>query len=98
MYISMLVLLFYSIPTVQKLMMKLTGFGRSSMTNYFLHAIFGFILYYGWGFGLYRYCGPALCLLIGVGMVIVQYCFCRWWLRRHSHGPFEGVWKKLTWI
>ena len=97
-YVSLLVLLFYSIPMAQKLMMKLTNFGRSSMTNYFLQSILGATLYYGWGFGLYRYCGPAISLLIGIGMVFIQYYFCRWWLKTHSHGPFEGLWKKLTWI
>ena len=98
MYVSALVLLFYSIPIVHKFMMKLTNFGRSSMTNYFLQSILGSILYYGWGFGLYRYCGPAISLVIGIGMVLIQYFFCRWWLRTHSHGPFEGLWKRLTWI
>jgi uncharacterized protein len=95
-YVSGLVLLFYSIPIVHKWMMKLTHFGRSSMTNYFLQSILGTLLYYGWGFGLYRYCGPAVSFLIGIGMALIQYFFCRWWLKTHSHGPFEGVWKKLT--
>jgi uncharacterized protein len=98
MYISVLVLLFYSIPKTHNYMMKLTNFGRTSMTNYFLQSILGSILYYGWGFGLYRHCGPAISLLIGIAMVLVQYFFCRWWLSTHSHGPFEGMWKKLTWI
>jgi len=97
-YISGLVLLFYSIPIVHRSMMKLTAFGRSSMTNYFLQSILGALLYYGWGFGLFRYCGPAVSFLIGICMVFIQYQFCRWWLKTHSHGPFEGVWKKLTWI
>jgi uncharacterized protein len=97
-YISILTLLFYSIPAVHKFMMKLTNFGRSSMTNYFLQSILGSILYYGWGFGLFRYCGPAVSFLIGIGMALFQYYLCRWWLKRHNHGPFEGVWKKLTWI
>jgi len=98
MYVSGLVLLFYSIPIIHKFMMELTNFGRSSMTNYFLQSIFGSILWYGWGFGLYRYFGPAISFLIGIGMVFVQYFLCRWWLKTHSHGPFEGLWKKLTWI
>jgi uncharacterized protein len=97
-YVSGLTLLFYSIPIVHKLMMKLTAFGRSSMTNYFLQSVLGAALYYGWGFGLYRYCGPAISFLIGICMAIIQYLFCRWWLKTHSHGPFEGLWKKLTWI
>ena len=97
-YISGLVLLFHSIPIIHKCMMKLTAFGRASMTNYFLQSILGALLYYGWGFGLYRYCGPVISFLIGIGMAFIQYLFCRWWLKKHSHGPFEGVWKKLTWI
>ena len=97
-YVSMLVLLFYTSPSVHRWMMKLTSFGRASMTNYFLQSVLGAMLYYGWGFALYRYCGPAVSLLIGVGMVLVQYYFCRWWFRTRQHGPMEGVWKKLTWI
>ena len=36
--------------------------------------------------------------LAGVGIILVQYAFCRIWLRRHSHGPVEWLWKKLTWL
>lgn len=97
-YVSLSVLLFYSVKRVRDLMMKLTTFGRSSMTNYFLQSVLGALLYYGWGFGLYRYCGPTFSLFIGIGMLIFQYCFCRWWMKRHNHGPMEGLWKKLTWI
>jgi len=97
-YVSMLVLLFYSSKKINRLMIKLTSFGRASMTNYFLQSILGAMLYYGWGFALYRYCGPAVSLLIGVVMIIAQYGFCRWWFKTHSHGPMEGLWKKLTWL
>ena len=97
-YVSILVLLFYSIKRVNRVMMKLTTIGRASMTNYFLQSALGSMLYYGWGFALFRYCGPAFSLLIGVCMVAVQYCFCRWWFKTHDHGPMEGLWKKLTWI
>jgi len=97
-YVSMLVLLFYSSKKINRLMIKLTSFGRASMTNYFLQSILGAMLYYGWGFALYRYCGPAVSVLIGVVMIIAQYGFCRWWFKTHSHGPMEGLWKKLTWL
>ena len=97
-YVSGLVLLFYSSGKVNRLMMKLTTFGRASMTNYFLQSALGAMLYYGWGFALYRYCGPAVSLLIGIGMVTVQYLFCRWWFKIRNHGPMEGLWKKLTWM
>ncbi len=98
MYVSILVLLFYSTNVMNRILTKLTGFGKSSMTNYFLQSMLGAMLYYGWGLGLYRYCGPAVSLLIGVGMFYVQYFFCNWWLKSHTHGPMEGIWKKLTWL
>ena len=28
----------------------------------------------------------------------LQCLFSNIWLKYHSHGPFEGIWKKLTWI
>ena len=97
-YVSILVLLFYSSKRVNQWMMKLTFIGRASMTNYFLQSVLGALLYYGWGFALYRYCGPTVSLIIGVGMVLVQYSFCRWWLKTHKQGPMEGFWKRLTWV
>ena len=97
-YVSLLVLLFYSSKKINHRMIKLTFFGRASMTNYFLQSALGALLYYGWGFALFRYCGPVVSLLIGVGMVTAQYFFCRWWFKTHTHGPMEGLWKKLTWI
>jgi len=97
-YISLLVLLFYSSQRVNRLMMKLTSFGRASMSNYLLHSTLGAVLYFGWGFGLLRYCGSAVSLLIGVGMVLIQYYLSCWWFKTHSHGPMEGLWKKLTWL
>lgn len=97
-YVSLLVVVFYSISRVRKGMMHMAFFGRMSMTNYFLQSILGALLYYGWGLGLHRHCGPAYSFLIGIVMLVGQYVFCRWWISRHSHGPFEGLWKKLTWI
>lgn len=97
-YVSVLALLFYSFQTINRWMLQFTFLGRASMTNYFLQSILGALIYYGWGFALYRYCGFFFSFLIGIGVVVVQYLFCRWWFKTHKHGPMEGIWKKLTWI
>jgi len=97
-YVSMLVLLFYSSQAVNRFMIKMSFLGRASMTNYFMQSFFGAMLYYGWGFALYRSCGPAVSLAIGVVMLLGQYYFCRWWFKTHTRGPMEGFWKKLTWL
>jgi len=97
-YVSMVVLLYYTVETARRLLMNLAFFGRASLTNYFMQSVFGALLWYGWGFGLHRYCGQFFSLLVGVGMVAAQYAFCRWWLKTRTHGPMEWVWKKLTWM
>lgn len=73
-------------------------YGRMSLTNYILQSIVGVTLFYGFGLGLYRYTGATLCLLIALGIFMLQLLFSRWWLSRHRQGPLEWVWKKLTWL
>ena len=69
-----------------------------SLTNYITQSMIGSLLFYGWGFALYKYSGHTLSFAIGVILVIAQYYFCVNWLKTHKQGPFESLWKKLTWI
>jgi uncharacterized protein len=36
-------------------------------------------------------------LALAVAILAVQALFSRWWLARHRYGPFEWVWRCLTW-
>lgn len=96
-YVSGVVLLYYR-TSARKVLLKIAPYGKMSLTNYLTQSIIGGFVFYNWGLGLYRYSGHASSLLLGVLCVVVQYIFCRWWLSRHSHGPFETLWRKLTWI
>lgn len=75
-----------------------TAYGRMSLTNYITQSIIGVTIFYNFGFGLYRYCGPTLSLLIGLAIVSLQICWSRWWLLSHRQGPLEHLWKRLTWL
>lgn len=75
-----------------------TPFGKMSLSNYVMQSVLGSIIYYGFGFGLYKYTGSTYCLLIGIALATLQWFFCNWWLKSHKHGPLEGIWHKLTWI
>ncbi|MCD7914735.1 MAG: DUF418 domain-containing protein [Tannerellaceae bacterium] len=88
---------FYS-TRLKNLLSKLTPYGKMSLTNYITQSIVGSMLFYNWGFGLYRYLGITASLGVGILLFILQLSFCNWWLRSHSHGPFEYFWKKATWI
>ena len=79
-------------------LMWLAPYGKMSLTNYLGQSIIGGFIFYNWGLGLFRYTGHAVALLIGAAVVVAQCFFCRWWLKSHSHGPFETLWRKLTWI
>ena len=96
-YVSGVVLLYYR-TSMRNFLSKIAPYGKMSLTNYLLQSIIGGFVFYNWGLGMYRYSGHASSLLLGVLCVALQYIFCRWWMKRHSHGPFEMVWRKLTWI
>ena len=83
---------------VKKAVSTLQLYGKMSLTNYLGQSIFGSLLFYHWGFELGRYLGITYSFLFGILFVILQMVFCSWWLRHHKHGPFEGLWKRLTWI
>lgn len=96
--VSAVVLLWYAFPAVQRALAGMTAFGRMSLTNYLLQSLLGTAIFYNWGLGLYRHVDVIYGTLIGVGIILVQYLFCRLWLRRFSHGPVEWLWKRATWV
>lgn len=96
--VAAVVLLWYGWPGFRRALHGMTFFGRMSLTNYLLQSLLGGAIFYNWGLGLYRHVDVIYGTLAGVGIILVQYAFCRHWLRRHSHGPVEWLWKKLTWL
>lgn len=95
--VSGVVLLFY-LTRARRALMVIAPYGKMSLTNYLGQSVIGGMLFYGWGFGLYRYSGHAVSLLIGVAVVLLQWAFCRWWLSRHKRGVLEQLWHRATWI
>ncbi len=77
---------------------KLVNFGRMGLSNYLLMSIIGTSLYYGWGLGLYKYCGTSVSLILGMILLMLQMKFSTFWLARYGQGPMEKLWRKLTWI
>ena len=96
-YVSGITWLYHCTKAGKKLIV-IAPYGKMSLTNYMTQSIFGCMLFYGWGFGLYQYCGHTESLLLGIAFVGLQYLFCCWWLKNHKRGPFEELWRKATWI
>ena len=98
MIVSAVVSAWYAFKGVRSTLNHLCTFGRMSLTNYLLQSIIGSFIFCGYGLAFYRLVGITYAVLIGIGMVLCQYIFCRWWFRSHPRGPLEGLWRKLTWI
>ena len=58
--------------------------------------VFGLIVFYG--FGLMGKLGAGLGVLVGVLFCIAQVFFSRAWLARFTMGPFEWLWRSLTYF
>ncbi len=95
--VSGITLLYYT-TSARECLIKIAPYGKMSLTNYLTQSIFGAMLFYNWGFGLYRHCGHTASILMGAAFIVLQYMFCRWWLRSHRRGPFEELWSRATWI
>ena len=96
-YVTCITWLYYC-TNIGKKLIVIAPYGKMSLTNYMTQSILGSMLFYGWGFGLYQYCGHTISLLMGIAFIFMQYIFCRWWLKSHKRGPFEDLWRKGTWI
>lgn len=75
---------------------RLADAGRMALTNYLAQSILCALIFYGFGLGLYgRVTGYQL---YGVVVLIwaLELAWSGWWLRRFQIGPFEWVWRSVT--
>ena len=75
---------------------RLGAVGRMAFTNYLTHTFVCTFLFYGWGLGLFG----KLTRVQQFGVVLVIWIFqlliSPWWLDRFQFGPFEWIWRSLT--
>jgi uncharacterized membrane protein YeiB/mono/diheme cytochrome c family protein len=70
--------------------------GRMALTNYLAQSIIFAILFYGYGFGLFGKLDTSRATVIGITVYALQLWFSAWWLRRYRFGPFEWIWRSMT--
>ncbi|WND02642.1 DUF418 domain-containing protein [Temperatibacter marinus] len=70
--------------------------GQMALTNYLSQSIICAFLFYGFGYGLYgQLYGLDLMTVVGV-IWAIQLIWSPLWLKRYRYGPFEWVWRSLT--
>jgi len=75
---------------------QLAPVGQMALTNYLLQSIICTTLFYGYGFGLFEKITVWQGLLLSFVIFGLQIPFSRWWLAKFNFGPFEWLWRSLT--
>jgi uncharacterized protein len=94
-YASTISLLWIS-NTKHALLSMLAPAGRMGLTNYLMQSFFAVFFFYGIGLGFGASMGPASYLPIFFAFYCFQLLYSYWWMRFFNYGPFEWIWRQLT--
>ncbi len=75
---------------------RLAAVGQMALSNYLMHSIVCTLLFNGYGFGLFDKLQRFELLYVVLGIWIVQTIVSPIWLRHFRYGPFEWLWRSLT--
>jgi len=72
--------------------------GRMALSNYILQSIFYLLIFFYCtnGLKLYGRITMTETYLVAVVLFAAQAIFSKWWLKKHSQGPVEFLWKNLV--
>ncbi|MEX0288454.1 MAG: DUF418 domain-containing protein [Flavobacteriaceae bacterium] len=79
-------------------LLKFAPYGRMALSNYVLQSIIGTALLYGWGMGYLGELRNIYTFLIAFLIIALQMVWSTWWLQKYHYGPFEWLWRSLTYF
>lgn len=91
-----LLMLIYRSRIVPWLMTALARVGQMAFTNYLMQSIICTWFFYGYGFGFYNKLKFHELYYVVLAVWIFQMIFSVIWLRYFLFGPFEWLWRSLT--
>lgn len=91
-----LLMLIYRSRIVPWLMKALANVGQMAFTNYLMQSIICTWFFYGYGFGFYNKLKFHELYYVVFTVWVFQLIFSSIWLRYFRFGPFEWVWRSLT--
>jgi uncharacterized protein len=94
-YISAFVLLTQS-ESWRNRFAPLAAAGRMALSNYLAQSIVCTFIFYSFGLGLYGQVGAFAGLVLSVVIWLMQLPVSMLWLSRFRFGPFEWLWRTLT--
>lgn len=94
-YVSAVTLLWQR-PVFRRRLSVFAPVGRMALTNYLSQTVIMLLVFYPFGGGLIGRTGPAVGLLIALGVYGVQMLWSHAWFMYFQFGPLEWVWRSLT--
>lgn len=91
-----IVMIWYKKGWLLSFQRKIQSVGRMALTNYLMHTFIGTYLFYGYGLGLFNQLDRIELLTMTLGIWVVQIVISDIWLRYFKFGPFEWLWRSLT--
>ena len=96
-YITGIIILYRSLY-FNAILKPLAAMGKMALTNYLLQTVFGLILFYNFGLGLFDKTTPAMNVILAIAIFYIQLKFSQWWLKNYKQGPVEWLWKTFTYF
>ena len=96
-YISLFIRAF-QYPAIQKILKFFNSVGRTSLSNYILQSVFFVLVIFHCTnlFQLYGKITMAQTYLLALVFFVLQTLASYFWLMKHSQGPLETIWKKVS--
>jgi uncharacterized protein len=96
-YITGLTLLSF-LPNWRVRLAPFSKVGKMAITCYLTQTVFGLLLFYHVGFGLFGKTAIWLNWLITIVLFSFQALLCRLWIKKFNFGPVEWLWRSLTYF
>ena len=93
-----LVMLMWKSGLDRTILKPFAAVGQMALTNYLMQTIICTTIFYGHGFGLFGEFERTEQLMVVVGVWIVQLIWSPLWLSKFRFGPFEWLWRSLTYL
>ncbi len=91
-----LIMLIFRSRIAPWLMKGLANVGQMAFTNYLMQSIICTLIFYGYGLCLYNRLQFHQLYYVVAGVWVFQLIFSSIWLRYYRFGPFEWLWRSLT--
>lgn len=70
--------------------------GKMSMSNYLFQSVVSTLIFYSYGLGFYNQISAFFGTILVLVIYVIQIVLSSYWLKTHSYGPVEWVWRSVT--